>query len=143
VLRRTLIILVVAASLSTVFSISAAPQAWANPGPCPGGVTNVGYTIKDGDTIRGSGSMACPEDGWGSTYFTLTVTLWRKVSSASWRKLDTNSITSSNDPLNWRLSVAFNCSDDGRHTYRTQVRGVYSRSGLDVRLTSNTITVTC
>lgn len=138
-LRRKAITLIGALTLVSALMVAVAPAASANVGPCSGGVTNVGLTVKDGDNIRGSGSMACPYRP--GTSVRLEVSLQR-LTGLGWRGVDYNARGWAATPVNWRLSVAWNCSDTGTYSYRTRVTGLASPGGPRY-LTSNTIRVRC
>jgi hypothetical protein len=125
-------------------SIAAGPVA--DPGPGANCVTNVGYTIKDGLTIRGSGSMAC--GGRRDEYTWLNVVLERRLVGGWWVQIwfppsATNEKTGYS-PLNWALSVAYSCRGMGWQTFRTRVQGGRFGSTTQITtLTSNELSVYC
>jgi len=117
----TVILVVLSMAFVTpVPSTSAAPTVKAAWAPVPGCVTNVGYTIKAGNTIKGSGSMACQNLGLRVTMklvVDLQVHRWW-----GWQTIDTEKRGFSPTPKNWALGVAATCKH-GRYTYRTVVHG--------------------
>jgi hypothetical protein len=113
--------------------------------PC---VWNVGLTIKDGSTIRGSGSMACgPND---TVYLRiqakLHVYMLRLKYLGTWVKVAENSRGATTVPVNWRLSVAKYCGGSGTYTYKTISNGTvfyFGSEPISRNVTSNQLRATC
>lgn len=113
--------------------------------PC---VWNVGLTIKDGSTIRGSGSMSC---GPNNTVYLriaakLKVYMLRLKYLGTWVKVAENSRGPTTVPVSWRLSVAKYCGGSGTYTYKTISNGSVFYFGDDTvsqNVTSNQLRATC
>jgi hypothetical protein len=108
----------------------------------------VGLTIKDGSTIRGSGSMACGPDD--TVYLRiqakLRVYMLRLKYLGTWVKVAENSRGATTVPVNWRLSVAKYCGGSGTYTYKTISNGTVFYFGSDTvskNVTSNQLRATC
>lgn len=153
--------LMVALSMVVGLLLAGAPAASATPSdadatesvgvlsagsyPC---VWNVGLTIKDGSTIRGSGSMACGPDD--TVYLRiqakLRVYMLRLKYLGTWVKVAENSRGATTVPVNWRLSVAKYCGGSGTYTYKTISNGTVFYFGSDTvskNVTSNQLRATC
>jgi hypothetical protein len=84
----------------------AAQESDSALGPCD---PNVGFTIKEGNFIKGSGSLPC--DG------TATVTLQRTILGVWGQDLTSITLNGAGD----NRSVIWDCSGSGRYTYRTYI----------------------
>jgi ABC-type protease/lipase transport system fused ATPase/permease subunit len=96
-------LMTLAAMTSALVGVSAPASAAA---PCD---PNVGFTIKDGNYIKGSGSLPCSG--------TARVTLQRTILGV-WGK-DLTSVELSGAGAS--RSVVWNCQGSGRYTYRTYI----------------------
>jgi hypothetical protein len=91
---------------------------------------NVGFTIKSGTFIKGSGSLPCAG--------TATVQLQRTIAGLWGKPLHTVTLNGAGDAR----TVQFNCAGTGRFTYRTIVTW-RKISGLPGFKESNHIEVNC
>jgi hypothetical protein len=139
----TLMVAALATSASPARASQVTNTAILSPGL--GCTTNVGYTIKQGDIIRGSGSMACQSLGrFWRMYLSVTLQRHRWW---GWQTLDNYKLGYSPTPQNWRVGVAWHCGSKGTYTYRTVVVGkiwnVLSGSVLTTTKISNNLRVRC
>jgi hypothetical protein len=118
-------------------------------GPVRGCVTNVGYTIRQGYTIKGSGSMRCIYLG-PYAKMKLTVSLQRHR-WWGWQTIDQESRGYARPPQNWALGVQRSCRGSGTYTYKTTSVGTvwndlppaYRDSYYTIVLTSNRLRTRC
>ena len=101
--HRPLVLLTAAATTTMALVGVSTPAAAASCDP------NVGYTIKDGNYIKGSASLPCSG--------TATVTLQRTWNGIWGTDLTSITLNGAGD----NRSVVWNCKGTGRYTYRTIV----------------------
>jgi hypothetical protein len=143
-MRRSLILAFTLALLTGgLVLVGASSASAASIGPAC--VFNVGYTVKSGTTIWGSGSMSCSSPGQARLQVSV-----QEYYLGSWRTRHSEVRSCSYCTPGgsaWNFSSGASCAGHGRDSWRTRVYanwyGGLPARGYSAYLTSNTITVTC